>query len=508
MNASDLAELRRLLAFISPATDVEAFADALGVESLASFEFVEARDIVEDTPLKAAPARRFLRSVEVVLKNRRSSARRALSTNRDAARAEDDGAFKRSTYADEAVDAGCVGSATFGFSREVVGCGDGSNAVHWKVAGDIDMRAVRVGADAKSPTPVARVLCGAHSEIERRRSCTDFDGAGRGIVSVADVRTDEGLSFPRDPRSDEENDGLHDPNADVTSGDKASDEEFDVGSLLEKVSDDSDGERPRKRRLKLYRDGKRHVAVRKNLASEGRAHVLRPEPYNRNSSLTGPGRKVSASVPAGAGCDCDKRIEALRNRFVGALRTGVEKKAMAESSSSKYNYARLQPLAIEFFSNASGNWCFHSRCIRKAFGFSSTWAPTTHAAAVKLFKCPTLTIPKKALGGNVADAMQRLVVRELCLLTPIKYLKSLDAKDEFVVIAEQKKLHGLVGHPSNNRKWQAMNVFEHFVRGNRALNGRTPDEHGRFHGARFYPDARFLIYRKKVPGEARMALCV
>lgn len=57
--------------------------------------------------------------------------------------------------------------------------------------------------------------------------------------------------------------------------------------------------------------------------------------------------------------------------------------------------------------------------------------------------------------------------------------------------------HGLCGKVSNRARVEEMEMFQNFIRSNRSPAGRTPDSHGRYHGAVFTLSAKIVALRSK-----------
>lgn len=57
--------------------------------------------------------------------------------------------------------------------------------------------------------------------------------------------------------------------------------------------------------------------------------------------------------------------------------------------------------------------------------------------------------------------------------------------------------HGFSGRPSNRARLVDMKMFKYFIVSNRMPTGRTPDSHGRFHGAVYTLVARITSLKSK-----------
>jgi hypothetical protein len=150
-----------------------------------------------------------------------------------------------------------------------------------------------------------------------------------------------------------------------------------------------------------------------------------------------------------------------------------------------YNRARLiQLLAMHAF-DALGNPVGHLWCIATAIGVGSEFMGHAHREAVALSQNPVRKITKKELTALKLD--DKVIVPEgSSHLTQSRYLKSLNDDDEVTVPGHAVLgQHGLAGKKSNHALKETQEAFILFVKMNRSSTGRTPDAHGRLHGAEY-----------------------
>lgn len=81
-----------------------------------------------------------------------------------------------------------------------------------------------------------------------------------------------------------------------------------------------------------------------------------------------------------------------------------------------------------------------------------------------------------------------------CLLSTRQYFMSVSA-DTIIDVAGNSADHGLKGSLSNRAKMVERTKFARFVWAHRSPTGRTADKWGRFHGASFYLDAKWVALR-------------
>lgn len=230
----------------------------------------------------------------------------------------------------------------------------------------------------------------------------------------------------------------------------------------------------------------------------GRPRKVRPpEPYNPRK-----GR-------AGKGCGCEKVLLTLEPRFHSALRSEREVASLRtlnkQVEPSRYNYARLCPIAVEALFDATGKWLFHRSCASRVLKITLSWLGRAHARAIDLAKTPTETLPSSAVDASDQTVLARLILPEGCLLGGADYIATLAPDDEVQLLREKSTKHGMKGKKGNNRKDAAKDFLVKFVEANSAPSGLVPDADGNYTGAPNYLDKRFIILRKKKPDDSRVA---
>jgi len=135
--------------------------------------------------------------------------------------------------------------------------------------------------------------------------------------------------------------------------------------------------------------------------------------------------------------------------------------------------------------DALGNPVAHLFCIAKAIGVGSEFMGHVHREAVVLSENPVRKITKKEIKALKLD--DKVIVPEgSSHLTQSRYLKSLK-DDDAVTVPGLAVLgnHGLAGKQSNHALKEIQDKFITYVKLNRSSTGRTPDAHGRLHGAEY-----------------------
>lgn len=221
------------------------------------------------------------------------------------------------------------------------------------------------------------------------------------------------------------------------------------------------------------------------------------------------GRPRVERARAGKGCGCPTILEKLYHHFRSALRSSLETKRLRKMNGGtepgRYNYARLNSVAIDTLFDKAGNFVVHRTCAAQKLYLSKTCLTRIHAKAIRVRNAPILTEPRSSIAPCDTEVTEHVVLPEDFLLSVAKYLSSLSSSDSVYLVADRKKTHGLCGKRSNNEKSAAQNFFKVFVRKHSSPNGRTADANGRYHGATGHLDAKFRIFIKKKKNERRLA---
>ena len=238
-------------------------------------------------------------------------------------------------------------------------------------------------------------------------------------------------------------------------------------------------------------------------SGRGSSGLSRLSHLARNTQHDAKGTPRKIPIAPGGACCVDK-INVLRGHLVPALYTQQEKKKVAAakraaskkpaSSSSAsapastshtcpYNLARVKPLLAVHAFDSQGNPLSHLGCLSAALNLGEWALCSAHREAVKLAATPMRRMPKKeAVLLGVDDSV--LVPVEHEHLTQARYLKSLEDGDHVDVpgLAVVGR-HGLAGKQSNHALKTTQAYFRTFIIKYRSPTGRTPDAHGRYHGA-------------------------
>eukprot|EP00168_Porphyra_purpurea_P009412 TRINITY_DN2290_c0_g1_i7.p1 TRINITY_DN2290_c0_g1~~TRINITY_DN2290_c0_g1_i7.p1 ORF type:complete len:451 (+),score=62.17 TRINITY_DN2290_c0_g1_i7:912-2264(+) len=201
------------------------------------------------------------------------------------------------------------------------------------------------------------------------------------------------------------------------------------------------------------------------------------------------------------GCTCGAILGALEPQFVVAKRKALEKKQSNARRNKNdvllgYNYARLGLLVLTLLFDSRGSWLVHERCARELLGVSNSWMAGRHKLAVEAAQAPLVSMTKSAIAGSYdPDSMFKRIVRSTsCLLSVRQDFLVSPMTTRFELTAAVSH-HGLHGKASNRRKTVQRDLFVAFVKKHRSPTGRTPDKCGRYHGAAYYLNSKWVILR-------------
>lgn len=136
----------------------------------------------------------------------------------------------------------------------------------------------------------------------------------------------------------------------------------------------------------------------------------------------------------------------------------------------------------------------HSKCLQKFPKCATNYVAGVHRTAVSLAGEGAPVRPNSKL--VVSKSLQGQVLLPAGCLMSVKQL--LEAEDKVDVIQSSiQSTYGLMGKVSNRGKMYAVRRqhFGNFVRSNRSPTGRTPDKHGRYHGAVYYLAPKFTCLK-------------
>jgi len=255
----------------------------------------------------------------------------------------------------------------------------------------------------------------------------------------------------------------------------------------------------------------------KQKASSAAAHAAGISRWRRrdklgNGTAAGPSQACSSSGvsrlghSADVGCSCVATLTDLGPQLAVAKRSAQEKAQAAarcgkQSAIPNYNYARLGLLVTTLLFDARGNWLVHERCARVFLGVSNSWMANRHKLAIQAARAPIDVMTKSEIAAhcNPDATINRIIRPDSCLLSLRQYFMNSPMNTRFELTSKVSD-HGLAGSPSNRRKRKERALFLAFVNKHRSPTGRTADKSGRYHGAAYYLDAKWVVLR---PGRSK-----
>lgn len=262
---------------------------------------------------------------------------------------------------------------------------------------------------------------------------------------------------------------------------------------------------PKRRKLNRLSSPQRASLSLSTIRGDGRLRA--PETYS-NGIARSPGEVASwrgtAHAPRGEkdGCGCMPLLKSLAPQFDVAKRTAREVKTADAAAAGRskdvqsvYNYARLGVVVIDLLFDCRGNWVVHEACARQYLKVSNWWLARCHSRSIEAAQTPTVCMTKSAIASssNPDSLISRIRRPDDCLMSAVQYYKSCALNKVFQVTSSVD--HGLTGSSSNRTKAAEKRLFVAFVEAHRSPTGRTPDKHGRYHGAAFYLDSKWVVLR-------------
>lgn len=287
------------------------------------------------------------------------------------------------------------------------------------------------------------------------------------------------------------------------------------GSATSDEEGDTAGGQPLVKRRKFNRLSGGQLIDLLDREARGARRMSVPEPYENGlakapseaASFRGTGRR-----PIGAGsCRCLQVLESFSPQFDAAKRTARELQLASrgttsggkQNARSLYNYARLGSVVIDVLFDGRGNWMVHEACARGFLNVSNWWLARCHNRSIAMAHTPTVKMTKSSIASssNVDSLVDRIRRPDDCLLSARQYFKASSLSTVFEVTSSDE--HRLVGAPSNRAKVAERKLFQAFVRANRSPTGRTADKNGRYHGATFYLDSKWVVLRNGRTNDSR-----
>lgn len=271
---------------------------------------------------------------------------------------------------------------------------------------------------------------------------------------------------------------------------------------VDKVAAAPSAKRRKQTRLSFLQRGEMEGA-----RSSGSGRRTLPERYANGTprvsleAVSVRGASKTSTIVAGQ-CRCIPMLRTFDARLVGARRTAREKQYVENGGNKKgtaqevYNYARLGAAVVELLFDGRGNWVVHEACARRHLNVSNWWLARCHRRALNAAQSPIKKMTKSDMlsSPNLDTLVCRILRPEGCLLSTLQYFRAANGDDEMEVVDNVTE-HGLAGMVSNHRKVAERAKFVAFVRAHRSPTGRTADKWGRFHGAAYYLDSKWVVLR-------------
>lgn len=203
---------------------------------------------------------------------------------------------------------------------------------------------------------------------------------------------------------------------------------------------------------------------------------------------------TSELVIRGDGSCCAAFLDTLEGKLLPELRSRDERNRVG-GSGRKYQYSRLQVGLLENAFDSLGNFCCHSACLVRHFGLSTAVVSRVHKKAVLLARTPTKEMACSEIRRR--KLCDRAILPDSNVLARESFFKKCPNDVMLHVVLAGLSSHGLCGKVSNRARVEEMKMFEDFVRSNRSPTGRTPDSHGRYHGAVYTLSPKIVSLRSK-----------
>jgi len=280
----------------------------------------------------------------------------------------------------------------------------------------------------------------------------------------------------------------------------------EAGSSEEEAYDQVDVTTKRRRVCQLFYSQRR---LQLESQANGSRRVGLLDRYKSGAAKRVRPASLSSEQSHGRTCMCLDTLRSHAERFKLAQRTAQERRYAAKSSQNKcrqdtHNYARLAAAVIDTLFDGRGNLLVHERCARAFLNVSNSWMAARHSQALSLAQTPIKKMTKSeiATSYNCDVLVGRIRRPDDCMLSVTAFFKSSSSSAVFEV-ADLTPSHGLTGQQSNRTKHKEREMFQTFVSLHRAPTGRSPDKHGRYHGAAYYLDSRWEVERKSSAADER-----
>ena len=163
-----------------------------------------------------------------------------------------------------------------------------------------------------------------------------------------------------------------------------------------------------------------------------------------------------------------------------------------------YCYPRLKKLLAQHAFDIHGNYLIHHACLQNKLKVSNGFLAGARKCAKSQSSSESLSKSKASVVS--LQLCDRVIVPSKFKGTQKQYLASL-GDDEIVKLAASShdsphRLSQRTGEKANRYMTAVRSLFRKFIRRKRSPTGRTEDECGRCHGAKYYLDSQFLQLQK------------